>query len=422
MNSTQQAFHRVDLRLVTVREDSKPEFTPRDTCERCKRPRVVCYCAHVREVPTSTRVVIVQHPREADVPINTARIAKLCLPNSEIIVTVEADRERVVQALIEQAKHGSVGLLFPGEDTKDIRELAPREDKSRTLVVIDGTWWQASKVLKKSPGLASLPRYGLIPQSPSNYRIRKEPSIECLSTIEALCEALSCLEGPTVNVRAMLAPFEKMVDFQLEYARSGAGYGRHKPKAKVDRRREVPPQLARTPTGVVVAYAESNAWPFERVDRPEPELVHWVAERIDDGARREWILAPEGELAPDTTRFTELDERTLRAGITRAQFAREWAEFTAHTPTLATWNAPAAALLARALGSPELISDWLDLRPAAARFFKTRIGTLAECSPRFGPCPVDRWALGRAGSRIQHVAHVARALVAEARRPIAETA
>ncbi len=413
----------VDL-SATVRSATEPDFNPRDLCERCARPRVVCYCAHVRSVPTHTRVVIVQHPREADVPINTARIARLCLPNSELVVTVEADREPLVQSLIERARQGeSIGLLFPGDETRDIHELARDPAAPRTLVVIDGTWWQASKVLKKSPALARLARYGIVPQSPSNYRIRKEPSIECLSTIEALCEALAAIEGPAVDVRAMLAPFDAMVDFQLAYARAGAGYGRHKKKPKKDRRREVPEQLARTPTGVVVGYAESNAWPFERADRPAPELVHWVAERLDDGAKREWIIAPEGEIAPDTTRFTELDEATLRAGISRAQFAREWAAFTEHAPTLATWNYAAFEQLSLALSSTEHPSptrDWLDLHPAAARFFKSRVGTLAECSPRFGPAPTEHWARGRAAARITHVAHIARALRAEAFRVIEE--
>ncbi|MBL8684104.1 MAG: DTW domain-containing protein [Myxococcales bacterium] len=405
------------------RSNEPAAWQPREQCERCKRPKVVCYCAHVREVETHTRVVIVQHPREADVPINTARIARLCLPNSELVVTVEADEEETIRALVARAGEGGVGLLFPGDETKDIRELGDDPRGQRTLVVVDGTWWQAAKVLKKSPGLASLPRYGLIPTSPSNYRIRKEPSIECLSTIEALVEALSAIEGPSVDPRALLAPFEAMVDYQLEYARSGAGYGRHKKSKKPDRRREVPDELARTPTGVIVAYAESNAWPFDRADRPEPELVHWVAERLDDGARGEWIIAPRKELAPATPTFTELDEATLRAGTSVAQFAREWTAFCASSTTLATWNPIAAALLERALADASCASvppRWLDLRPAAARYFKTRIGTLAECSPRFGPVALDRWAKGRAGARILHVAHIARALRAEALRPLEE--
>jgi DTW domain-containing protein YfiP len=406
----------------TMKTEREAPFEPRATCARCGRPEVVCYCAHVREVPTRTKVLIVQHPRESIVPINTARIARLCLPNSELVTTVEADREPSVRALIERAREGGVGLLFPGDDTRDIRELGEDRDGARTLVVVDGTWWQASKVLRKSPGLASLPRYGLVPTAPSNYRIRKEPSIECLSTIEALCEALAAIEGPTVDPRAMLAPFDAMVDFQLAYARSGAGYGRHKKKPKVERRREVPPQLARTPTGVVVAYGESNAWPFDTPDRPEAELVHWAAERLDDGARAHWIIAPRQPLAPSTAGHTALDARALRGGISWRQFTDEWRAFTRDTPTLATWNTFAVELLHREstdFGEP-LVDDWLDLRPAAARYFKTKIGTLAECSPLFGAFDPAPWAPGRAGQRIPHVRHIAEALRREALRRIAD--
>jgi DTW domain-containing protein YfiP len=394
---------------------------PRACCARCGRPVVVCYCPHVREVPTRTRVLILQHPREADVPINTARIARLCLPNSELIETVEADREPAVRALIARAAEGGVGLLFPGDETADIHALGTAPDGSRTLVVVDGTWWQASKVLRRSPGLASLPRYGLVPSAPSNYRIRREPSIECLSTLEALSEALAALEGPALDPRALLDPFDAMVEFQLAYARSGAGYGRHRPRPVLDRRREVPPELARTPTGVVVAYGESNAWPVDTPSRPPAELVHWVAERLDDGTRAEWILRPRQPLAPDTPTHTGLDEASFSRGISWDQFSAEWQAFTRHTPVLATWNTFAVELLHResvARAEP-LVRDWLDLRPAVARFFKRKAGSLAESSPRFGPMTEPPWAPGRAGTRIQHALHVARALRAEALRPLA---
>nr|MDQ3300003.1 DTW domain-containing protein [Myxococcota bacterium] len=47
---------------------------------RCRRPQVVCYCAALPRIDTSTRVVILQHPRERDMAIGTARMASLCLP------------------------------------------------------------------------------------------------------------------------------------------------------------------------------------------------------------------------------------------------------------------------------------------------------------------------------------------------------
>jgi hypothetical protein len=289
--------------------------------------------------------------------------------------------------------------------------------------VIDGTWWQAEKLLKKSALLSSLPRYGLSPQYPSRYRIRREPSAQCLSTIEALSEALSTLEGASFEPRALLAPFEAMVESQLAYARAGAGRGRHKKSTKPDRRRQVPDELARDPTGVVLAYAESNAWPYDAPSRPAPELVHWVAERLDDGARAHWVIAPRNDLAPDTTAYTGLDEQTLRAGVSIERFAREWRAFSASTPALATWNTHAVALLSALEPHHEcpLFKRWLDLRPAVARFFKKKPGTLAEASALFGPLREEhaqRWAPGRAGARIVHVAHIARALRYEWQRPL----
>ncbi|HEX5098144.1 MAG TPA: DTW domain-containing protein, partial [Polyangiaceae bacterium] len=53
-------------------------------CPDCGRPTSVCLCSALVRVPTQTRVVILQHPRESDVPINTARIAERALPNSEL--------------------------------------------------------------------------------------------------------------------------------------------------------------------------------------------------------------------------------------------------------------------------------------------------------------------------------------------------
>ena len=66
-----------------------PEPAGRPTCERCRRPAKVCYCRFVEPIETRTRVVILQHPRERDMAIGTARMASLCLPGSELHVGVD---------------------------------------------------------------------------------------------------------------------------------------------------------------------------------------------------------------------------------------------------------------------------------------------------------------------------------------------
>ena len=67
------------------------EIIPRSVCSGCSRPSVVCLCGALRRLKARTRVVILQHPRESDVPINTARLAELQLEGSERHVAIKLD-------------------------------------------------------------------------------------------------------------------------------------------------------------------------------------------------------------------------------------------------------------------------------------------------------------------------------------------
>ena len=67
------------------------EFVPRRVCAGCSRPTSVCLCDAIAKRATRTRVVILQHPRESDVPINTARLVELQLEGAERHVAVKLD-------------------------------------------------------------------------------------------------------------------------------------------------------------------------------------------------------------------------------------------------------------------------------------------------------------------------------------------
>src|SRR6188768_1362979 len=106
---------------------------------RCRRPTSVCYCAAIPTLPTATRVVILQHPRERDMPIGTARMASLCLPRAELHVGVQwGDSRPLARALGDPARPAI--LLYPGPDARDILRDPPPGPV--TLIVVDGTWSQ----------------------------------------------------------------------------------------------------------------------------------------------------------------------------------------------------------------------------------------------------------------------------------------
>src|SRR5512142_210904 len=92
----------------------RPEYTDeppvRDLCRRCLRPRDLCLCEGLVPAPSRTRVVLLQHPREARLAICSAWLARVALVNAELHAGVRfADHPRVREVL---AAPGTA-LLYP---------------------------------------------------------------------------------------------------------------------------------------------------------------------------------------------------------------------------------------------------------------------------------------------------------------------
>ena len=397
-----------------------PVIEPRPTCARCTRPLSVCYCAHLPEIATRTRVVFLQHPREADVGIGTARMAHLSLPGSELHVGVEwSGSPALASALGDPARPAA--LLYPGPSAVDLAQHPP--PGPITLVVVDGTWAHARKIVSANPELAALPRYTFEAPRPSEYRIRREPKAEYLSTIESLAHVLGVLEGDPERFAALHAPFRAMVEKQLEHASRSTG-SRHRKRARTGPRTpglRLPSVFRERADDLVCVVAEANAWPFgsELRDKADPgDLVQCVAVRPSTGERLEMFAAPRRPLSPATSFHSEIPEETLRAAPPPAVFLERWRAFLRKTDVLVTWGTHTPRVLAAA--SAELPATRVDLRLVARRFTSRRVGSIETfSSERESLC---RWpaldaaggagGIGRGGRRLSLVVDVAGHFVA----------
>ena len=365
----------------------------RSECLVCSRPSVVCICAHITELETKTRVVLLQHPREAGVAIGTARIAHQSLKGSLLKVGVTWGAEQLAFAYQDPARPPM--LLYPGEGAIDLGTAPPSQPI--TLVVIDGTWAQTKKLVKENAALRALPRVAFLPEAPSEYRIRREPKDEYVSTIEALAHVLGLLEGDAAKFAPLLTPFRKMVDAQIDYVtRVHAGRIR-KPRNKVRKSAVLPEAFTAHPEKHVYLVAESNAWPFgapERVSAPYGELLHLVAWR--DGVRFEHFVDPKtmhtGALAPHTLEHLALEASDVEKGLTPEALREAWKGFVQEGDVLVTWGTFSLNALRRA----ELLSPpALDARHIARVKENAAVGRVEEYAKSFAPC-----GKGRAGRRL----------------------
>jgi DTW domain-containing protein YfiP len=172
-----------------------------------------CICALIPQLDLQTRVVVIMHYREWSKPTASAPLIALADPRSEIRLRGEKDVPFDHHGLVLEA-HQTL-LLYPAEDAQVLsRELVAQDPRPVTLVVPDGTWGQASRMVKREPALQGLPRVVLPDMGPSRYRLRHEPKHGGLGTFEAIARALRILEGEDVYQR-LNAPFEAMVERTL---------------------------------------------------------------------------------------------------------------------------------------------------------------------------------------------------------------
>jgi DTW domain-containing protein YfiP len=384
------------------------DFEPRAVCPRCERPVRVCYCAHLTSIDTTTRVVLLQHPREEDMAIGTARMASLCLPNSELHVGVDFQTSPELARALSNPERPAV-LLYPSDDAVDVLTAPPSGPV--TLVVVDGTWWQARKLVRVNPVIAKLPRYAFKAPTPSEYRIRREPDEAYVSTIEALVHVLGVLERDPEKLRALLVPFRAMIDKQISFATEVRGARvRHAKGPVPPKRPRIPVALSERRASIVCVTGEANAWPYRskelRTSHRE-ELVHFVAHRPATGETLDLIVKPRNPLAPSTPPHVGLTAEALLDGVSLDELFERWRGFVRDDDIVCSWGHYAVGIFGSAGG--EMPRTRLDLRQVSRVLMRGRVGTMDAVLEKLAiePASLGTLGRGRAGARAAQLVRIA---------------
>ena len=387
--------------------------SPRPKCDRCRRPANACWCVGLHPVDTTIRVVFLQHPREARVAIGTARIAHLGLSRSELHQGIDFSRHSRVSTLLAQP---GTALLFPGEGAVPPESM---DQPPETLLVIDGTWPQARRMMALNPALRALPRIGFVPRRPGNYRIRREPAAHCMATVEAVVEVLAVFDRDPSRFVDLLRAFDRMVERQLAglAARTEPPRRRHKPGDPWWTVRSMPDLEALWPHLIALA-GEANAYPRASGTPGEPEIIQIAAKRLASGEVFQAFLAPRRPLAPGAGHHLEVPVASLRNGRPPAEVLLDWGRFVKPGDRLVGWGPFAWDLLAREGWRPE--SRPIDLRLVAAQRLKRRPGRADDATRAIGGTLAEpRPAPGRAGRTVQAIAAFVERLLEEKRASLA---
>jgi len=159
-----------------------------ERCERCMLPLRWCVCDAVEPVRCDLRADILLHTREQWRPTSTGKLIERALAGARTHIhsrTVPIGRE----TLVEPGR--ALWILHPRGATIPAEQLASTDPAGVQVLLIDGSWGEASRVVTAVEHwgrLFRLPLAGL-----SRYWLREQQGEGNLSTVETLIGLLELM-------------------------------------------------------------------------------------------------------------------------------------------------------------------------------------------------------------------------------------
>jgi len=211
------------------------DVNPREICNECQRPTKTCWCSSLPNPPIGLssrvdKVIIFQHPKEVKRPHQTAKIAVKSIGEGKCQIHTRSKIKADDPVLLEATSRSgsSVYLMYPNRNSVDVKTLKSQH-KSSTIILLDGTWHEAKKLLERSPSLAKLPSLHLDLHSgtgeeevssswvKSAFIIKTQPDPKCMSTVETVAHTLALIEEDQSIVERMLRPLNTICEIQMNH-------------------------------------------------------------------------------------------------------------------------------------------------------------------------------------------------------------
>ncbi|MGF1694860.1 DTW domain-containing protein [Vibrio lamellibrachiae] len=198
-------------------------------CLQCGKSHKACICSWIKSLTSNVELIILQHSSETQRPMGTAKILTLSLTNSYCFVGEDFSQEPKLNILLSDPEYTHY-IMYPCDDSQCVSPaLLPSNTSDSTsrskhkkirVILLDGTWKKAYKMWQLSENLHCLSMLHLPKGLKGNYRIRKAPTDNSLSTVEAGYHLLSILQ-PELDFTPLLTAFDNMIQFHINQMPEG---------------------------------------------------------------------------------------------------------------------------------------------------------------------------------------------------------
>lgn len=163
-------------------------------CPDCQMGDFACMCAWRPQSESPVDFALLVHRKELFKPTNTGRLIVDVFPRTNVFLWNRLEAPEGLERLLNDPQRQCF-VVFPADGTENCsrevtRTLPPASGKKTTLILLDGTWKQCSRMIGLSRWLDRVPCLSLPETLVRSYSVRDSGRSHRFSTAEA---AISCL-------------------------------------------------------------------------------------------------------------------------------------------------------------------------------------------------------------------------------------
>lgn len=168
----------------------------RPRCAVCGLHLPLCVCRETRPLSVPSRqLIVVQHHRESVKPTSTGPLACHLWSGSRLLIFGRRNQSLPVEPFTQPQTDYFV--LFPARGAQVLSPdlLTLPAGRRQAFVVLDASWSQASRMVRRVPHVRDWPFYSLPDGPPSSWSIRRAPRPHQVCTLEAVIRLVELLAG-----------------------------------------------------------------------------------------------------------------------------------------------------------------------------------------------------------------------------------
>jgi hypothetical protein len=196
----------------TILKENTINSKYKSLCPNCGLAQIVCICDKIEKISLKNKVSVIIPEVESNKSSNTGGLVKVALENSEVFIRGKKDEVFNPDDVLLN-EYQNLILYTGGRELT--HEYIKSFDKPINLIVPDGTWTTAPKIVTREEKFYTIPKISLFSPPKSQYKIRKHPNPYYISTFEAILYSLEIIENDSLLKDKLLNYFLMKIDVLL---------------------------------------------------------------------------------------------------------------------------------------------------------------------------------------------------------------